>query len=163
MQKIIEDLKKELQNIRTDRATPALVENILVDYYGTKVTLKETASITTPEPRMIMIQPWDKEAITNIESALSDYNPKSDGQIIRINLPALTDERKQELEKQIGQLSEQARIKIRQERDKQREEIKQIKDEDEKFRKLKELDEQTEEFNKKIEEIKNKKIQETCS
>lgn len=164
MQKIIEDLKEELNNIRTDRATPALVENILVDYYGSKVTLKETASITAPEPRLLVIQPWDKDSLINIEKALIEQNftPKNDGQVIRVSLPALTDERKQELKKQIGKITEETRIKIRIQRDKQREEIKQNKDEDARFRELKKLDEDTEEINKQIDEIKNKKLQETC-
>lgn len=164
MQEIIEDLKQELNNIRTDRATPALVEDILVDYYGSKVTLKEAASISAPEPRLLVIQPWDKDSLINIEKALIEQNftPKNDGQVIRISLPALTDERKKELEKQIGEKTEQARIKIRIQRDKQREEIKENKDEDARFRELKKLDEDTEEINKQIEEIKNKKLQETC-
>jgi len=165
MQKIIENLKKELAGLRTDRATPALVEDILVDYYGTKVTLKETASISAPEPRLIIIQPWDKDSITDIEKALiaKNYTPKNDGQLIRINLPALTDERKKELEKEIGQKTEQARIKIRLQRDKQREEIKELKDEDERYRQLKKLDEDVERINDQIEEIKKTKIQELCS
>lgn len=165
MQKIIENFKKELASLRTDRATPALVEDILVDYYGTKVTLRETASISAPEPRLILIQPWDQDSIVDIEKALTvkNYTPKNDGQLIRVNLPALTDERKKQLEKEIGQKTEQARIKIRLQRDKKREEIKELKDEDERYRQLKKLDEDTEEINEQIEEIKKKKIQELCS
>lgn len=165
MQEHIDNLKKELASLRTDRATPALVEDILVDYYGTKVTLRETASISTPEPRLIVIQPWDKDSIVDIEKALTakNYTPKNDGQLIRVNLPALTDERKKQLEKEIGQKTEQARIKIRLQRDKKREEIKELKDEDERYRQLKKLDEDVEKINEQIEEIKHKKIQELCS
>lgn len=165
MQEIIENLKKELASLRTDRATPALVEDILVDYYGAKVTLRETASISAPEPRLIVIQPWDKDSIVDIEKALAakNYTPKNDGQLIRVNLPALTDERKKQLEKEIGQKTEQARIKIRLQRDKKREEIKELKDEDERYRQLKKLDEDVEKINEQIEEIKKKKIQELCS
>jgi len=165
MQEIIEHLKKELASLRTDRATPALVEDILVDYYGAKVTLRETASISAPEPRLLVIQPWDKDSIVDIEKALTakNYTPKNDGQLIRVNLPALTDERKKQLEKEIGQKTEQARIKIRLQRDKKREEIKELKDEDERYRQLKKLDEDVEKINEQIEEIKKKKIQELCS
>ncbi|MFH1392456.1 MAG: ribosome-recycling factor [bacterium] len=165
MQEAIEYLKKEFQNIRTDRATPALVEDILVDYYGTKVTLKETASISAPESRLLIIQPWDKDSIVDIEKALiaKNFTPKNDGQVIRVSLPALTDERKKELEKEIGRKTEQARIKIRLQRDKQREKIKELKDEDERYRQLKKLDEDVEKINEQIEKIKQNKIKELCS
>lgn len=162
MQKVISDLNQNLQNIRSDRATPAMIENLSVEYYGSQVTLKETASISTPESRLLMIQPWDKNSIEDIEKALikEGYAPTNDGQIIRISLPALTDERKKELEKKIGEFTEQARVRVRQERDKERNKIQEIKDEDERYRQLKKLDEDTEEINKKIDEIKNNKIQE---
>lgn len=165
MQEIIDNLKKELASMRTDRATPALIEDLLVDYYGAKLTLKEIASISAPEPRLMVIQPWDKEALLSIENALAgkNFTSKNDGQVIRVNLPALTDERKKELEKEIGQKVEQTRIKIRLQRDKKREEIKDLKDEDERYRQLKKLDEDVEKINEQVEEIKQKKIKELCS
>lgn len=163
MEEYINKLKEELSKIRSDRATPALVENLVVEAYGSKLTIKELASISVPQPRQILIQPWDKEIITQIAKAVERFNPQNETNAVRVTLPALTDERKKEIEKEIGQKCEQARIVIRQARDKQREEIKAIKDEDEKFRKLKELDEEVEEINKQIEEIKKNKIQELCS
>lgn len=163
MEKLINHLKEELNRIRSDRATPVLVENLPVEAYGQKMSIKELASISIPDPRQIAIQPWDKEIITQIEKALEKFNPKNEGNLVRVFLPALTDERKEELKKEIGAKAEQARIAVRQERDKEREIIKQEKDEDERFRKLKDLDEKSEKINKQIEEIKNNKIKEVCS
>jgi|SRR3989344_2293043 len=161
--KYTEKLQESFSSIRTDRATPALVENLLVDAYGQKLTVKELASISTPGPRQIMLQPWDREIITQLERALEHFNPKSDGNIIRVFLPALTNERKEELKKEINAKTEQIRILVRKERDQKRDEIKIIKDEDEKFRSLKELDEKVEKINNALEEMKNNKIKETCS
>lgn len=163
MEKLINHLKEELSRIRSDRATPSLVENLPVEAYGQKLSVKELASISIPDPRQILVEPWDKEIITQIEKTLERFSPKSEGNLVRVFLPALTDERKEELKKEIGAKTEQARIAIRQERDKEREIIKQEKDEDERFRKLKDLDEKSEEVNKEIEEIKNNKMREVCS
>lgn len=102
--KNIEDLlKKEFSALRISRATPALVENILVDYYGVKTPLKQLASISAPEPRLLTIEPWDKNALNSIEKAILSsnlgLNPIADKNLIRINIPSLTEERRDSLVK----------------------------------------------------------------
>jgi ribosome recycling factor len=104
MKQAIEHLRQDLAGYRTGRANPALVERLLVDYYGTPTPLQQLASITVPEPRQLLIQPWDPTTIPAIEKAIqrSDLgvNPVSDGRTLRINLPPLTEERRRELIKQ---------------------------------------------------------------
>ena len=103
LEKAIEHFKIEMGKIRTGRANPALVEDLQIDYYGTKTPLKQIASINTPEPRTIAIQPWDRGALISIESAIREsdlnLNPNNDGSIVRINIPMLTEERRKELVK----------------------------------------------------------------
>src|SRR4030066_1745758 len=95
-EKALEYFKEELNQLRTGRASGALVENLTVDYYGAKSPLKQVASISIPEPRTIVISPWDKGSLVNIEAAIREsqlnLNPVNDGQVIRINIPALNEE-----------------------------------------------------------------------
>lgn len=160
-QKIISQLKGDLSRIQTGRATPSLVEDMPVEYYDSQVTLKEVASISSPDSQTILINPWDKEAITNIEKALQERNfsCQSNGQVVRVSLTPPSQEKREELKKEIGQKAEEARIKVRQLRDEEREDIKEIEDEDEMYRQLDDLDEETEKVNQQIEEIKQGKIQ----
>ena len=113
----LEHLNQEMGKIRTGRANSALVESLMVDYYGSKTPLKQIASINIPEARLIVIQPWDKDSLVSIESALREsdlgFNPSNDGQVIRINIPQLTEERRKELVKALNQRSEDAKIAIR--------------------------------------------------
>lgn len=165
----ITHLKKELESLRTGRATPALVENILVEAYGAKTPLEHLASITTPEPKTIVIQPWDKNIIKEIEKALSSKNlgiqPVNEGNLIRLTLAPLTEESRRELLKILSHKLEQARISLRNTRDKIKEEIvtaeknKEIT-EDDKYRYQKELDEFTAQYTEKIKELGEKKTNE---
>jgi ribosome recycling factor len=102
-QKIVDFFKAELLTVRTGRASPVLVENLKVDYYGTKTPLIQLASINIPEPKMIVIQPWDRNIIKEIEKAIqaSDLglNPVNEGNIIRLIIPLMTEERRLELDK----------------------------------------------------------------
>jgi len=117
MQKMVEGLRKELATIRTGHASPALVEYIKVDYAGALTPLNQLAGISAPEARLLVIQPWDKGSLRNIERAIqaSDLglNPTSDGNIIRINIPPLSEERRQELIKVVRRRIEERKVVIR--------------------------------------------------
>ena len=130
MHKAAEGLKKELATIRTGRATPALVEHIKVDYYDTPTPLNQIATISVPEARLIVIQPWDRSILANIQKAIlkSDLglNPTNDGHVIRLVLSPPTEERRQELVKVIRKRLEERRIAIRNLRREAMEELKSL-------------------------------------
>ncbi|MDR7416545.1 MAG: ribosome-recycling factor, partial [Armatimonadota bacterium] len=113
MQKSVEATRRELAGLRTGRAHPGLVEHIRVEYYGTPVPLNQLATITAPEPRLLVIQPWDRSALRNIEKALmqSDLglHPTSDGNVLRVPIPPLTEERRQDLVRLARKLAEEGR------------------------------------------------------
>ncbi len=117
MSKSVEALKRELSTIRTGRASPALVENLMVDYYGVPTPLNQLASISVPEARMLMIQPWDKQSMKDVEKGIlrSDLGltPNNDGNVIRINIPTLTEERRRDLVKLVGRKTEEANVAVR--------------------------------------------------
>ena len=117
MKKSIEALSKELATIRTGRASPALVEHIKVDYQGTMTPLIQLASISVPEPKMILIKPWDRTAINSIDKAILKselgLNPVNDGNVVRISIPMLTEERRKDLIKIIHKRLEESRVQIR--------------------------------------------------
>ena len=117
MGKAIEVLKRELSTIRTGRASPSLVENIQVNYYGTPTPLNQLATISVPEARLILIQPWDKGALAGIERSLlsSDIglNPSNDGNVIRIPIPPLSEDRRRELVRLLGRRIESGKVAVR--------------------------------------------------
>ena len=117
MDKSIEALKRELSSVRTGRASSGLVENIKVECYGTTTPLNQLSSINIPEARTIMIEPWDKSILEDIEKSIlkSDIglNPTNDGTLIRINIPPLTEERRKEMVKLVGNIVEQSYVAIR--------------------------------------------------
>jgi ribosome recycling factor len=117
MQKSIDAMLRELATIRTGRASPSLVERVQVDYYGAPTPLQQLAQIHSPEPRLLVVQPYDKSAIAGIEKALQKselgLNPANDGQVIRIPFPPLTEERRKELVKVVKHRVEEARVAIR--------------------------------------------------
>ncbi len=117
MKAVIQMTKKEYASIRTGRANPALLDGILVDYYNTPTPLNQLTSISVPEPRMLVLQPYDKSAIGNIEKAIlkSDLglNPSSDGNVIRISIPHLTEERRRDLVKVVRKKAEEMRVAVR--------------------------------------------------
>ncbi len=112
-----EAMQRDFSTVRTGKASPGLVENLNVDYYGTPTRLKELAGITVPEPRMLVIQPWDPSSIALIEKAINASNigitPVNDGRILRLPMPELTEERRNSLVKQVKLRSEDAKISIR--------------------------------------------------
>ena len=117
MNKSIEALKHEFASIRTGRASVALLDKVMVDYYGSPSPINQVANISVPEPRMIVIAPWDKTMIGAIEKAIlqSDLglNPGNDGTAIRLTIPQLTEERRKELAKQVGKEAEGAKVSVR--------------------------------------------------
>jgi ribosome recycling factor len=117
MMKAVEHLRDEFGAVRTGRATPALVEKLKVDYYGTETPLQQLAGISVPEPRVLLISPYDKNAMKAIEKALqtSDLgvNPSNDGEVVRITFPELTQERRKDLVKVVKHKAEEARVAVR--------------------------------------------------
>ena len=117
MMKAVEVMQADFSSIRTGKASPALVENLMIDYYGTKTRLRELAGITTPEARLLVIQPWDPSIVGMIEKAIQASNvgisPVSDGKILRLPIPELSEERRASLAKQVKGRSEEARVAIR--------------------------------------------------
>src|ERR1700704_1474526 len=117
MTRAVEVLGQDLQSVRTGRASPALLDRIQVDYYGTPTPVNGVANVSAPDPRMVLVQPWDPKMLGVIEKAIlkSDLgiNPTNDGQVIRLVLPQLTQDRRKELVKQVHQRAEEARVAVR--------------------------------------------------
>jgi ribosome recycling factor len=117
MDKAVNALRDNLVTIRTGRASPALVERLPVEYYGTLTPLNQLATISVPEPRLLAIRPWDPNALADIERAILKselgLTPSNDGKIIRLNIPRLTEERRQELIKVVGKRVEEGKVAIR--------------------------------------------------
>ncbi|SDI94390.1 ribosome recycling factor [Natribacillus halophilus] len=117
MQKRVEALDRDLATLRTGRANPAILDKVSVDYYGMETPLNQLASITVPEGRMLVVSPFDKSSIADIEKAILKADigltPNNDGQVIRITIPALTDERRKELSKLVRKYAEDARVAVR--------------------------------------------------
>ena len=161
MEATIANLDLDLKNIRTGRANAGLIEDIVVSYYGTDTPLKQMASVTVPEPTMLAVTPWDKQSIGDIENAIKaaelGLSVVNDGNAVRISLPPLTGERREELSKQVNKLGEAAKISLRNIRGEAWEKIqnalknKEIS-EDEKYRGEKELNELIDKKNKIIDE-----------
>lgn len=114
---VVEHFKNELSTLRTGRASASLVEHLQVEYYGSPAELLTIAQIAVPEPRQIVIQPYDKNALKDIEKAIQQsnigINPLNDGAVIRLNIPAMTEERRKEIVKVVAQMAEKARVSIR--------------------------------------------------
>lgn len=117
MDKSIKSLEKEYASIRAGRANPAILDKITVDYYGVPTPIQQMAAVSVPDPRTIMIQPWDMNTLKDIEKAIqaSDLgiNPNNDGKVIRLNFPPLTEERRKDLVKEVKKYGEECKIAIR--------------------------------------------------
>jgi ribosome recycling factor len=117
MGRAVEVLERDLQGIRTGRASTGLVERIHIDYYGTQTPLNQLAGISVPEPHQIVIQPWDRSVLGAIERAITKSDigltPNVDGTVVRLNIPALTEERRHDLVRQVHKRMEEARVEIR--------------------------------------------------
>ena len=165
----LEHLKGEIAGLRTGRATPALVENLEVEYYGAKQPLKALAAISVPEPRQIMIAPWDKGAMEPIQKAIQQsnlgMNPIADQNGIRLTLPLLTEERRKDLLKLLGQKLEEGKISIRKIREEAMRELDRVEKDrtiskDEHFRGKAEIQKLIDETSKKIDELSERKERE---
>ena len=169
MRKVIVHLQDQFGSVRTGRAAPALVEKLKVDYYGSEVPLQQLAGFSVPEPRMLVVSPYDKGAIKSIEKAIqaSDLgiNPSNDGQVIRLTFPPLTEERRKELVKVVKHRAEEGRIAVRNIRRQARHDLEAFEkdgdlSEDELDRAEKELEKLTHDVVSEIDEILSRKEQE---
>lgn len=135
MDKTVQALVKSFTKIRTGRATPALLDGLSADYYGTPTPLSQMASVTAPEPRLLLIQPWDAQAIGEIEKAILKselgLTPQNDGKVIRITIPTLTQERRKDLSKLVKKNAEEAKVALRNIRRDANEMLKDLKKEKE--------------------------------
>ena len=117
MDTVIDDFRRKLATVRTGRAAVSLLDNIMVDYYGTMTPLNQMASVHSPEPQMLTVQPWDQTQLGAVEKAIraSDLglNPSNDGKLVRIPIPALTEERRKQLAKQVHEIAEDHRTAVR--------------------------------------------------
>lgn len=163
---VIQKLQEEFKNIHTGRANCALVENIIVSYYGQNTPVKQLSSINIPETNMILITPWDINSIGDIENAIRNsdlkVNPVNDGKSVRITLPPLTEERRNELAKLISKLSEEAKVVVRNLRQEVWNEIKAMEKkgeltEDDRYSAEEELNKLIKENNDKIEKMSKEK------
>lgn len=161
MQKALEHLEHELARLRAGRSNPALLDGVTVDYYGVNSPLSQVSNINTPDPKTIMIQPWEKTMLGTIEKAIMAANiglvPVNNGEVIRINIPPLTEERRHQLVKQVRNEGETARISIRNARKWANDELKQLlKDglpEDVEKDAVEKVQEMTNTFNTKVDKV----------
>ena len=166
---VLKHFNEELGGIRTGRANPSLVENLVAEVYGSRMQIRELGSISAPEPNMLVVRPWDQNVIKDVEKVIASsplgLNPSIEGDVIRIKLPDLTEERREQLVKVLREKLEQSRIALRHWRDKVREEVQEATkqgtmSEDEKFRGLEELDQKTKEYTLKLETMSENKEKE---
>src|SRR5690606_16030268 len=126
--KAVEAMRREFNAVRTGKASPALLDTVRVDAYGSKMALNQVASVSTPEPRMLIVQPWDKSLMNEIEKAIRNselgLNPANDGNIIRVPIPALNEERRRELVKHLHKLAEEGRVAVRHARQEANKDVK---------------------------------------
>jgi len=162
MTKALESFKRDLSKVRTGRASLSLLDDVKVDYYGTPTPLNQVGSMAVPEPRLITIQPWEKNLIGEIEKAILKadlgLNPNSDGQIIRLVFPPLTEERRKEMVKQVKRMGEDAKVGIRNVRREANDTLKRLekdKDitEDDLKRGEKEIQDVTDEFVSRVDRV----------
>ncbi len=169
MEKAVEVMAGEFKGVRTGRATPALVEGVKVDYYGAPTALKALASITVPEPRLLMLKPFDPGAIDGIVKAIQKadlgLNPQSDGKIVRLVVPPLSEERRKQMSKLVKELGEKAKLAIRNVRREANsvagsEEKDKTMSEDDATRTKEEIDRLTKEYEAKVTDLVEKKTKE---
>jgi ribosome recycling factor len=169
MDKVLNQLSKEYDRVRTGRASTALLDGIRVDYYGSSMPINQVANISIPEPRLITIQPWDKGIMGEIEKAVLrselGLTPMNDGKVIRISIPPLTEERRRELVKVVRKMAEERKVDLRNHRREANETLKELKKEkaiteDEMFRYQEEVQEITDLYVEKVDALLKSKEKE---
>jgi ribosome recycling factor len=172
METVIEDFRRKLAAVRTGRAAVSILDNVMVDYYGTMTPLNQMASVHAPEPQMLTVQPWDQSQIGAVEKAIRaadlGLNPSNDGKLVRVPIPALTEERRKQLAKQVHDVAEDHRTAIRNTRRDANERLKKmLKDktisEDAERDALQEIQKLTDNYIGKIDELSKSKEQELMS
>lgn len=172
MEKCLDALDRDYQTIRAGRANPNVLNNVVVDYYGTPTPLNQMAAISVPEPRMLVIQPWDASTLSDIEKAINvadiGINPQNDGKVIRLNFPQLTEEDRKILVKDVSKRAEEAKVAVRNVRRDSMDDIKKLKKnneitEDDQKQGEKELQNITDKYVKQIDEMEKKKETEILS
>jgi ribosome recycling factor len=172
MEAALEALRREFATVRTGKATPALLDTVRVDAYGSKLPLNQVATVHTPEPSLLVVQPFDKSLMNDIERGIQiadlGLNPSNDGNIIRVPVPALTEERRREYARMLHKMAEEGRVSIRHARKVAREDIqKRIKEhdlgEDDGRRQLDEVEKITHEYTDKVDELLQRKEQEVMA
>jgi len=169
MSKAVKALRKEMTKVRTGRASTSLLDDVVVEYYGAPTPLNQVATLSTPEARLTTIQPWEKNLIPEIEKAIFKADlgltPSSDGQLIRLPVPALTEERRREMVKIIKRMAEEAKISVRNARRDANENLKMLEKEkeiteDERKRAEKDVQQVTDEYVENVDDLVDAKEQE---
>lgn len=169
MEKALEALRREFASVRAGKATPALLDTVRVEAYGSKLPINQVGTVSAPEPRLVVVQPWDKSLIPAIEKAIREaqlgLNPSNDGSVIRIPIPPLTEERRKEMVRMLHKMAEEGRVAIRHARQEAREAIKRRQQahelsEDEARRELDEVQRLTDEYIAKVDQLLKAKEQE---
>jgi ribosome recycling factor len=162
MDDAVEAMRREFASVRTGKASPALLDTIKVDAYGSKMPLNQVATISTPEPRLLVVQPWDKGLLQAVEKAIqaSDLglNPANDGNLIRIPIPQLNEERRKELVRMLHKVAEEGRVSVRHARQEANKAVKQQQSdheisEDEARRQMDEVQQLTDDYIKRLDEL----------
>ncbi len=162
MDRAVEEVKHTFSAVRAGKASPAILDPIRVDYYGTPTALNQLANLSCPEPRLIVIQPWERKLISAIEKAIQNsdlnLNPSNDGMVVRVPLPELSEERRRDLVKHVHKLAEEGRVAVRNVRRDMNEHLKKALkaseiSEDDEHRLLKEVQDLTDQHIKKVDEL----------
>lgn len=162
MDKAVEAVRREFGSVRSGKASPALLDTVRVDAYGSKMPLNQVASVSAPEPRLLLVQPWDKSLLVEVEKGIQNadlgLNPGNDGNVVRVPIPALTEERRKDLVRLLHKLAEEGRVSVRQARQDANKAIKQRQadheiGEDEARREMDEVQKLTDAHIKKIDDL----------
>ena len=169
MEKAVEAMRREFASVRTGKASPALLDVVRVDAYGSKMPINQVATVSAPEPRLLIIQPWDKSLTHAIEKAIQTaelgLNPANDGNVIRVPIPALTEERRKDMVKMLHKLAEEGRVAIRHARQEANKELKRKQashevSEDEVHKQMDEVQKMTDNFIHRVDElVKSKEVE----
>ena len=169
MEKAVEAMRREFTSVRTGKATPALLDTVRVDAYGSKMPINQVGTVSAPEPRLLLVQPWDKGLLKAIETGIANadlgLNPSNDGNIIRVPIPQLTEERRKDMVKLLHKLAEEGRVAIRHARQEANKELKKKQadheiSEDDSHRQMEQVQKLTDEYIAKIDQLLKSKEQE---